>query len=61
VNGDLSTGTMVVSVIAMLGWLILNLRAMRSHELGRETTIKYALAWVAIFGVVAFVATRMAG
>lgn len=60
-SGYLSTGTMVVTLVAMLGWLILNLRAMRSHELGREKTIKYAFAWVAIFGVVAFVATRFAG
>ncbi len=52
-TSGLMTGTMVVSVIAMLGWLVLNLRALQAHQLGRERTISYALLWVAIFGAVA--------
>jgi hypothetical protein len=56
VTSSLMTGTMIVSVIAMLGWLVLNLRALQSHQLGRERTIRYALLWVAIFGAAVFVA-----
>ena len=50
------TGTMIVSVIAMLGWLALNLRGLQSHQLGRERTVRYTLLWVAIFGAVMLVA-----
>jgi hypothetical protein len=60
-NADLSTGTMVVSIVAMLGWLVLNMRAMQSHQLGMEKTLKYAAAWVAIFAFVAFLASRFGG
>lgn len=60
-SADLSTGTLVVSLVAMLGWLFLNMRAMKSHQLGTEKTLKYAAAWVAIFAFVAFVASRFGG
>jgi hypothetical protein len=56
VTSGLMTGTMIVSVIAMLGWLVLNLRGLQSHQLGRERTIRYALLWVAIFGAVVLAA-----
>jgi len=56
VTSSLMTGTMIVSVIAMLGWLVLNLRALQSHQLGRERMIRYALLWVAIFGAAVLVA-----
>lgn len=59
-NMDLSTGTMVVSLVALLGWLILNVQAFKSQQLGWVRTAQYGLAWVAIFGVVAFMATRFA-
>lgn len=60
-NGDMSTATLIVSIVAMSGWLILNLRALRSHQLGFEKTARYAAAWIAIFALVAFFANRMAG
>jgi hypothetical protein len=60
-NADLSTGTLVVSIVAMLGWLLLNMRAMQSHRLGMEKTLKYAAAWVAIFALVAFAASSFGG
>jgi hypothetical protein len=60
-NPDLSTGTLIVSIVAMSGWLFLNLRAMKSHQLGTEKTLKYAAAWIAIFALVAFVASRFSG
>ena len=52
---------LVVSVISLLGWLMLNLGALRSHRLGRERTLRYALIWVGIFALVAFAASRMIG
>lgn len=60
-NSSMSTTALIVSIIAMLGYLYLNMQALRSHNLGREKTIKYALMWVAIFGFVAFVASRFGG
>ena len=60
-SADLSTGTLIVSIIAMLGYLFLVSRSFQSHQLGREKTIKYVLIWIAIFGFVAFVATRFGG
>lgn len=57
-NSGLMTGTMVVSVIAMLGWLVLSSQELRSHQLSWARTLKFALLWVAIFGAVALVASR---
>lgn len=57
-NSGLMTGTMVVSVIAMLGWLVLSSQELRSHQLGWGRTVKFALLWIAIFGAVALVASR---
>ena len=60
-NANLSTAALVVSIVAMLGWLILILPELRSFNLGMAKSAKFALAWIAIFGLVAFVAGRMAG
>jgi sterol desaturase/sphingolipid hydroxylase (fatty acid hydroxylase superfamily) len=60
-NADLSTGTLIVSIVAMLGYLFLATRSMQSHQLGREKTLKFAAIWIAIFAFVAFVATRFGG
>lgn len=60
-NPEFSTGTLIVSVVAMSGWLFLNMREMKSHQLGTEKTLKYAAAWIAIFAFVAFMASRFGG
>ena len=55
------TATMVVSIVAMLGWLVLAMGNLQAFKLGRAKTAKFALAWIAIFGIVALLAQRMAG
>jgi hypothetical protein len=45
----------------MLGWLVLNLGSLRSHQLGAQKTLRFGLAWLAIFGFVAFLASWYAG
>ncbi len=57
-NTGLITGTVVVSVIAMLGWLVLSSQELRADQLGGPRTIRFALLWVAIFGAVVLVASR---
>jgi hypothetical protein len=52
-------GTLVVSVIAVIGWLFLNWRALQSHGLSFEQKAAMAVAWVVIFAVLTFVLTRM--
>jgi hypothetical protein len=44
-----------VSVVALAGWLVLALSALRSHLLYARRTIVYALIWGAIFLAVAAV------
>jgi hypothetical protein len=60
-NADLSTGTLIVSIVAMLGWLVLILPEMRSFRLGKGKMVQMALAWIAIFALVAFAASRFGG
>lgn len=45
---DWSQGQMI-SLVAMLGWLILVGSALASHRLGASQIVKMALVWVAIF------------
>lgn len=42
----------LVSVIALVGWLVLALSAYRAHQVGARKTIVMALAWCAIFALV---------
>ena len=55
----MATGTMVVSLIAMTGWLFLNWRALQSHGLAFEQKAAMATGWVVIIAGLAFVLTRM--
>lgn len=49
----------LVSLIAGFGWLVLNIRALRSHRLPFERRVAYAVVWIVIFAVAAFVAGRL--
>lgn len=44
-----------VSIIALVGWLVLAIGALRAHQIGAKKTIVYGLAWVGIFFGVALV------
>lgn len=55
------TGTAIVSLIAISGYLFLNWRALESHGLSWERKAQFAAAWVAIFAIVAFLFSRVAG
>ena len=44
----------VVSLIAMLGWLVLVLSAYRSYQVDVSKTIRMALIWASIFTGMAF-------
>ena len=56
----MSNMPLIVSVISLLGWLALNLRAVRADTAGmpRDRVIKMALAWIAIIAAVAWLAGR---
>lgn len=48
-----------ISLIALLGWLVLAIGAYRGHRLGAKKTIVMAMAWLAIFLLVAAIFTAM--
>jgi hypothetical protein len=48
-----------VSVVALAGWLILALSALRARQLNARKTVVYALIWGAIFLGVAAVFAAM--
>jgi hypothetical protein len=52
-------GTLVVSLVAMSGWLFLNYRALQSQGLSFEQKAAMAAGWAVIIAVLAFVLTRM--
>lgn len=52
-------GTMLVSLVALIGWLYLNWRALQSHGLSLEQKMLMAVGWTVIIGVLAFVLTRL--
>lgn len=52
-------GTLLVSLVAMAGWLFLNYRALQSHGLSFEQKAAMAVGWALIIGVLAFVLSRM--
>lgn len=47
----------LVSIIAMLGWLVLALSAYRAHRVGAKQTVVIVLVWGAIFLLVAAIFT----
>jgi hypothetical protein len=51
---------MVVSLLAMCGWLFLNYRALQSHGLSFEQKAGMAVGWAIIIAVLAFVLERFA-
>ena len=44
-----------ISIIALTGWLVLTLGAYRAHRIGAKKTVLIAIAWLAIFVLVAAV------
>lgn len=48
-----------VSLIAVLGWLVLALGALRSHRIGARKAVTLTLTWLAIFVLVALVFASM--
>ncbi len=55
----MALGTLLVSLVAMAGWLFLNYRALQSHGLSFEQKAAMLVGWVLIIAVLAFVLTRM--
>ena len=53
------TGTALVAIIASLGWLVLNFRALQSRGLSFEQKAMMAVAWAVLFVGVAFIFTRL--
>jgi hypothetical protein len=51
---------MLVSLLAMCGWLFLNYRALQSHGLSFEQKAGMAVGWAIIIAVLAFVLERFA-
>jgi hypothetical protein len=45
----------LVSLIALLGWLLLVVSGYRSYRAGPRKTMTYVLIWAALFGGVALV------
>ncbi len=56
----METGTIVVSLIAMLGWLFLNYRALQAVGLSFQQKVAMAAAWAVIIAVLAYVLGRVA-
>ena len=52
------TATAIVSLVALIGWLFLATRSNTLRRLPRQRILLYAGMWVAIFAVVAVVASR---
>jgi hypothetical protein len=53
------TETEIVSLIALVGWLVLMLGAYRAHQVGMQRTIVMALIWSSIFLFVAMIFTAI--
>lgn len=47
----------LISIIALLGWLVLAASAYRSYQMNWSETLRMALIWAAIFAGVTFVFT----
>ncbi|MBO0748921.1 MAG: hypothetical protein J2O44_00620 [Porphyrobacter sp.] len=48
-----------VSVVALLGWLVLSVSALRARQLNARKAVVYALIWGAIFLAAAAVFTAI--
>lgn len=55
----MATGTAIVAFIGLLGWLVLNYRALQSQELSSGKKAGMAIAWLIIIGGLAFVLSRI--
>lgn len=53
------TGSVLVSLVAMSGWLYLNWRALQSQGLSFEQKAAMAVGWAVIIAVLAFVLARL--
>jgi hypothetical protein len=51
----------LLSLVAMLGWLLLMIASYRSHRVKAGSTIRMALIWIGIFVSATFVASLMTG
>lgn len=56
----MQTGTIVVSLIAMLGWLFLNYRALQADGMSFQQKAVMAAIWAVIIAVLAYVLGRFA-
>jgi hypothetical protein len=52
------TGTAIVSVIALLGYLMLSWRSSEVQDLSMAQKARFGGAWVLIFAGIAFIASR---
>ncbi|WP_299309426.1 hypothetical protein [uncultured Croceicoccus sp.] len=48
------TALAIVSVVSLLGWLVLALSALKSHEVPKTKLLQMALLWVGLFALAAF-------
>lgn len=53
------TASAVVAVIASLGWLVLNFRALQAQGLTFEQKATMAVAWTILFAGLAFLFSRL--
>ena len=53
------TGSAIIAVIASLGWLLLNFRALQAQGLSFEQKAAYGVAWAVLFAGVAFLFSRL--
>lgn len=56
----MQTGAIVVSLIAMLGWLFLNYRALQADGMSFQQKAVMAAIWAVIIAVLAYVLGRFA-
>lgn len=53
------TGSAIVAVIASLGWLLLNFRAVQAEGMSFERKAAYGVAWALLFSGVTFLFSRL--
>jgi len=53
------SGVSLLSIVAMLGWLVLALGAYRSHQIGAKKSLVMALIWGSLFLGVTFFFTMV--
>jgi hypothetical protein len=55
----MAAGSMVMALVAILGWLFLNCRALQSHGLSLEQKAAMTAGWIVMISGLAFILTRM--